>query len=141
MSSFVQRLKELREESGLSLRELADRCGVSKSAIHLYELGKRKPKREVLEEISCLFNVDIDYLLGKTDVKNATANIIGYNSLAEAFAAGVDVDAELKKIPPAEPKLREGEEELLMMIRLMPPEMKAMYTEALKAALKSQGLI
>ena len=94
-----------------------------------------------MEEISCLFNVDIDYLLGKTDVKNATANIIGYNSLAEAFAAGVDVDAELKKIPPAEPKLREGEEELLMMIRLMPPEMKAMYTEALKAALKSQGLI
>ena len=100
MSSFVQRLKELREESGLSLRELADRCGVSKSAIHLYELGKRKPKREVLEEISCLFNVDIDYLLGKTDVKNATANIIGYNSLAEAFAAGVDVDAELKKNTP-----------------------------------------
>ena len=140
MSLFSDRLKELREEYGLSLRELADKCGVSKSAIHLYELGTRHPKREALEEMSCLFNVDIDYLLGKTDVKNATANLLGYNSLAEAFAAGVDVDAELKKLPP-EPQLTEGEEKLLKLIRLMPEEMKKQYTELLEATLKALGLI
>ena len=141
MSSFSDRIKYLREEHGYSLQELADECGVSKSSIHLYELGTRKPKRETLEELCCLFNVDMAYLLGKSDIKNATATLLGYNSLAEAYAAGVDIDDALKKISPQEPKLREGEEELLKLIRLMPDEMKALYIETLKATLKSLGLI
>jgi transcriptional regulator with XRE-family HTH domain len=61
---------------------------MSKSSIHLYELGKRNPKQNALEELSCLFNVDIDYLLGKTDVRNAAANSIGFHSLEEAYKNG-----------------------------------------------------
>ena len=141
MALFSDRLKYLREELGYSLQDIADECGVSKSSIHLYELGTRKPKRETLEELCCLFNVDMDYLLGKSDVRNATANLLGYNSLAEAYAAGVDIDEALKKITSQEPKLREGEEELLKLIRLMPDEMKALYIETLKATLKSLGLL
>lgn len=140
MSSFEQRFKELRLESGLSLREIAEKCGFSKSAAHLYEIGKRKPKREALEELSCLFNVDIDYLLGKSDIKNKVANSLGYASLSEAIAAGVNIDEALKKLP-EEPKLLEGEKELLQLIRLMPAEMKALYIETLRATLKSLGLI
>ena len=141
MSLFSDRLKYLREEYGYSLQELGDKCGVSKSSIHLYELGTRKPKRETLEELCSLFNVDMDYLLGKSDIKNSTAYLIGYNSLAEAYEAGVDIDAALNKIPPQEPKLREGEEELLKLIRLMPDEMKSLYIETLRATLKGLGLI
>lgn len=141
MSLFSIRLKELREEHGLSLRELAEKCGLSKSAVHLYELGTRNPKREALEEIACLFNVDMDYLLGKSDVKNAAANLLGYNSLAEAYAAGIDIDEALKKIPPQEPKLTEGEELLLSLFRRLPEQSQALYIEALRAALKTQGLM
>lgn len=141
MASFSDRLKYLREEYGYSLKELADRCGVSKSSIHLYELGTRKPKREALEEMCCLFNVDMEYLIGKSDVKNATAKLIGYNSLAEAYAAGVNIDEALKKIPPAEPKLTEGEEMLLSLFRRLPEQSQALYIEALRAALKTQGLM
>lgn len=141
MALFSDRLKYLREELGYSLQDIADECGVSKSSIHLYELGTRKPKRETLEELCCLFNVDMDYLLGKSDIRNATANLLGYNSLAEAYAAGVDIDEALKKITSQEPKLREGEEELLKLIRLMPDEMKALYIETLRATLKSLGLL
>ena len=97
MSLFSDRLKYLREEYRYSLQELADKCGVSKSSIHLYELGTRKPKRETLEELCSIFNVDMDYLLGKSDIKNSTAYLIGYNSLAEAYEAGVDIDAALKR--------------------------------------------
>ena len=78
--------------------------------------------------------------MGETDVRNYYANSIGYNSLAEAYAAGVNIEEALKKIP-EEPKLSEDEMELLELIRLMPAEMKAMYKEALRAALKTQGLI
>lgn len=68
---FSQRLKELREEHGYSIRELADLCDISKSAISLYEQGKRKPKIEALEAIADIFNVDMAYLVGESDIRNA----------------------------------------------------------------------
>lgn len=68
---FSQRLKELREEHGYSVRELADLCDISKSAISLYEQGKRKPKIEALEAIADIFNVDMAYLVGESDIRNA----------------------------------------------------------------------
>lgn len=69
MASFSERLKELRTSKGYSLQDLADRCNISKSAINLYERGERHPKHEGLVAIANVFNVDTDYLLGKTDVK------------------------------------------------------------------------
>ena len=122
MSLFSKRLKELREEHGLSLRELAEKCGLSKSAVHLYELGTRNPKREALEEFACFFNVDMDYLLGKTDVKNSAAHLLGYNSLAEAFAAGIDVDAKLKTLPT---ELTAGERAWIELYRKLSPDTRA----------------
>jgi hypothetical protein len=95
----------------------------------------------VLEAFADLYNCDIEYLIGESNVRNYYANAMGYNSFAEAYAAGVNVDEELKKIPPQEPKLTEGEEKLLKLIRLMPEEMKKQYTELLEATLKALGLI
>lgn len=118
MSLFKQRLKELREEYGLSLQEVADKCGISKSAVYLYELGKRNPKQKALEELSCLFNVDIDYLLGKTDIKNAAANAMGFNSLEDAYKAGAT-----KEQPPT-PKLTESERAWIELYRKLSPEVR-----------------
>ena len=69
MKIFGQRLKQLREEKGMSLRELADICSMSKSAISMYEQGKRQPKYETLEIFAHTFNTDIAYLLGKTSTR------------------------------------------------------------------------
>lgn len=68
MADLSDRIKELREKKGLSLRELADMCGTSKSAINMYERGTRKPKYETLEALADTFNVDMEYLLGRTDI-------------------------------------------------------------------------
>jgi transcriptional regulator with XRE-family HTH domain len=72
-------------ENNLSLRQLAALINISPSAIHSYEIGKRNPKIEVLEALSDVFNCDIEYLVGKSDVKNQEANRLGYNSLYEAY--------------------------------------------------------
>ena len=72
MKIFGQRLKQLREEKGMSLRELADICCMSKSAISMYEQGKRQPKYETLEIFARTFNTDIAYLLGKTSTRTRT---------------------------------------------------------------------
>ena len=64
---FSERLRELRQNKGLSQSQLADALNISKSAISMYELGKREPDLENLEGIADFFNVDINYLIGKED--------------------------------------------------------------------------
>lgn len=65
--TFAERLKALRAGRHLSQRELADKVGLPRSVISMYEGGKRNPKREALEALADFFNVDIDYLLGRSD--------------------------------------------------------------------------
>ena len=91
MSSFSDRVKELRLERNLSLRQLSKLTDISPSAIHAYEMGKREASHQSLEALSDVFNCDIDYILGKTDVRNSVANALGFKSLYEAHKAGVDI--------------------------------------------------
>ncbi|MDI3341845.1 MAG: helix-turn-helix transcriptional regulator [Sphaerobacter sp.] len=61
------RLKGLREQRGMSQRELAAELGVSAGAIGNYESGQRRPDYETLRRIAELFRTSVDYLLGSTD--------------------------------------------------------------------------
>ncbi len=70
------RLKELREESGITLRELARLTNTSKSAIDMYERGERKPKYETLKALAMAFDVDIAYLLGESSVKKNASTVL-----------------------------------------------------------------
>lgn len=65
MIKFNERLRLLRQERGFSQQELADRIGLSKSSINMYERGEREPGIDTLKRIAAFFNVDIDFLLGK----------------------------------------------------------------------------
>lgn len=67
MAEFYTIFKLLRTKSGLSQQELADKLNISKSSVNMYERGERQPNFETLEIIADFFNVDIDYLLGRTD--------------------------------------------------------------------------
>ena len=73
MSRFSERLKALRRDRDLTQQSLADRLGISKSSINMYERGEREPNFSTLEAIADLFNVDMDYLLGKSDILNRSA--------------------------------------------------------------------
>lgn len=64
------RIKLLREELGLKQEELAKKLSVSPSAIGMYERDLREPNNELTLRIANFFNVSIDYLLGKTDIRN-----------------------------------------------------------------------
>ena len=67
MAKFKERLKQLRTESGLTQTELADKLQMSKGSIGNYESGNREPNMETLEAIADFFNVDLDYLQGRTN--------------------------------------------------------------------------
>ncbi len=80
MSIFGNRLRELRNEKGLSQSELAKQIRISKSAVNMYERGEREPNFETLEIIADYFNVDLDYLLGKTECKNRASEALHFIS-------------------------------------------------------------
>lgn len=63
--TFGENLKALRKARGLTQEEFAKQSGISRSAIGMYESGKREPKNfEMLETIADFFNVDMNTLLG-----------------------------------------------------------------------------
>lgn len=70
MTKFAQRLKELRTERQVTQKELGDTLRLCKNSISMYEHGEREPGLERLEAIADFFNVDLDYLLGKSDIPN-----------------------------------------------------------------------
>ena len=75
MSDFSTQLKMLRQSSGISQQVLADKIGISKSSINMYERGEREPGIETLTRMANFFNVDVDYLFGKSDVKRKSFKI------------------------------------------------------------------
>ncbi|MCI9618032.1 MAG: helix-turn-helix transcriptional regulator [Eubacterium sp.] len=95
MAGFAQVLRLLRVEKGLSQQELANALKISKSSVNMYERGERQPNFETLELIADYFNVDIDYLLGRT---NKTTKIIQPDTLAALFDAQNFTEDELDEI-------------------------------------------
>ncbi len=71
MRTIADTIKQLRIEKNLTIRELANELGVSYSSIGMYEQGRRQPNYETLEKIADYFNVDMNFLLGKSDVRNS----------------------------------------------------------------------
>ena len=94
MIKFNTRLKLLRENLNISQQTLADRIGISKSSINMYERGEREPGLETLEAIADFFNCDMDYLLGKSDTKN---KYVASMNISEA--SNIIPLPETKKIP------------------------------------------
>ncbi|KXZ40047.1 Helix-turn-helix [Alkalithermobacter thermoalcaliphilus JW-YL-7 = DSM 7308] len=69
MATFQERMKELRKEKNLTLDKLADMSNTTKATLSRYENGLRVPNIEFIQKLANIFNVSVDYLLGKSDIK------------------------------------------------------------------------
>ncbi len=67
MNSFSERLKELREEKGLSQAQLSKNTGLSQSAIAHWELNQRVPVLDAVIVLAKYFGVTLDYIAGLED--------------------------------------------------------------------------
>ena len=63
IDALGKRIASLRHKSGLSQAKLADRLGISASAIGMYEQGRREPPLGILVSMSEVFGVTTDYLI------------------------------------------------------------------------------
>lgn len=87
MGDFQNVFKKLRLSHGYTQAELADALGISRSRIGMYETGAREPDFETLEIIADFFNVDTDYLLGRTNKTTFIPNTKYYLNDETAKAA------------------------------------------------------
>ena len=93
MPEFKDMLKYFRMREGLSQAELADKLGISPSAVSMYEVGKREPDFETEEKIADYFNTDLNTLRGRdnetpiSSSKSVVINVLG------RVAAGLPIEA------------------------------------------------
>ncbi|MBQ7348461.1 MAG: helix-turn-helix transcriptional regulator [Clostridia bacterium] len=62
-----KRLKELREERGLTQKELSEKLNLNSVTYLHYEKYQREPPLSVLADMAKFFDVSVDYLLGLKD--------------------------------------------------------------------------
>lgn len=65
------RIKELRNELGLSLRELSEQINISFSSLGKYERGEQQPSIDTIIMLANFFHVSIDYLMGNSNYRTA----------------------------------------------------------------------
>ena len=97
MGNFQNIFKRLRISAGLTQVEMAKKLGISRSTIGMYETGAREPDFETLEKIADFFNVDTDYLLGRTDKITILPETAGQNYIDNRSLTRKD-ERDIKKI-------------------------------------------
>ena len=81
------RLRALRQEQNISMKQLGDIVGVAESTISLYETEKRKVDTDMLIKFANYFNVSTDYLIGVSYERNSSldSDNIGYDDFTYAM--------------------------------------------------------
>lgn len=100
---FGKKLKKLREDSGLTQTELAEKLGVSLKTISRYEVNGMRPRnREMYNELANLFKVDASYLLVdendyRVPLEDQNIDML-VNSMLGLFAGGTLKDKDKKAV-------------------------------------------
>lgn len=74
---IADKIKTLRENSGLTQSELAKRIGITRSGVNAWEMGISTPSTQYVVELALFFGVSTDYLLDLN--KTATVSVEGLN--------------------------------------------------------------
>ena len=81
----MNRLKELRKQKGLTLAELGKEVNLKNNTLSRYERGIREPNISTLIKLANLFDVTVDYLIGR-EPKNKTIRSYHYYIINEDYA-------------------------------------------------------
>lgn len=114
---FKSILKDLREEKGITQKELANSCNLSAQCICALEQGSRNPTGSTIKTLAQYFGVTTDYLLGlenSFEFPTRTTN------------------------PIIHPFISKEEQQLLDDYRSLTPALKKMINETIKTWKKSE---
>ena len=81
-------LKQLRKQNGFTQKEIAKQLNVTYQCYQRYETGERQPTPEMLCKLADIFEVSVDYLLGRETQPNKNTALIekdGITDVAKNF--------------------------------------------------------
>ena len=64
---MYRRIRDLREDSDLTQKQIAQLLGMSQTGYSKYETGENDIPTAILIKLAKYYNTSIDYLLGETD--------------------------------------------------------------------------
>lgn len=82
---FSERIKKLRLNSNMTMDILAQKLNVTKSRISMWENNGTVPREEVLIQLSKLYGVSIDYLLGNEDMEGSKPENLRLNYIQRSL--------------------------------------------------------
>lgn len=107
IESFANRLKQIRQEKGMTLEEFSKLVDIPAQSINRYELGQRMPKLDTVTKISKKLSLNPLWIQGydteKTEYDALTKSVFGLNGN------------------------RETETEMFEKMGLLPPSKTGMY--------------
>ena len=69
MNETVIRILDLLKKHSINAHKLEKEAGLAISSIQSWTKGKAKPSADALSKIADYFNVSVDYLLGRTEIR------------------------------------------------------------------------
>lgn len=82
------RLRTLRQRNNWSQTDLANRLNITRSSVNAWEMGISTPATKTIIELTSLFHVSSDYLLGISDSPN-TINLENYTEKERKLIYGL----------------------------------------------------
>ena len=67
MIKLYERIRNLREDKGLTQTDIAKYLGMSQTGYSKYETGENDIPTPILIKLADFYNTSVDYLLGRTD--------------------------------------------------------------------------
>ena len=92
--SLPDRLRQAREQLGISKAEASRRLNLSKIGYCRYEYGERIPSPQTLEIIAQCFNTSVDYLTGKTDNMSPDMIVVSKKSRPKLYELTIEASAQ-----------------------------------------------
>lgn len=95
-NGLANRIKELRKNKGFTQKELATLLGIGQTTVANYEQGTRVPDTEKLNNMADLFEITLDYLLGRSEKTSSSNKEVKSNNIDLKYVNKIYLDYLLK---------------------------------------------
>lgn len=68
----MNNIKKLRQEKGLTQKQLAKEVHITQTAVSQWELGKTAPDKQIANKLADFFGVTLDFILGRTTERTSS---------------------------------------------------------------------
>jgi methanogenic corrinoid protein MtbC1 len=139
MNDFATRLKELRKERGLTQKELAETFGLAQTTIANYEKKLRFPDERLLHRFADFFNLSLDFLMGRGDVRQGPRDYPRESVAATISDSAVITETASRYIETLRTEGLAAGLELIQAASRDGMDTRRIYLEILEPALKEVG--